>query len=651
MRAKFAFILCVIALLVQACTIATRREPPPAVDTSTPMLDAAKAELEKGSVAIAQQKLIEIITTEPQSEATDDAQLLLGKISLQQQKYETALDYFLKVVQGPQSDLTIEAQYLAGVCLYSLERTDEAFGMIAPLAEKEHSSQQMLVQILVLLKKIYAHQSDLPSTLTVLNRLISLSLEPDQAALYQREAQTIISSQLPWDMLTTLADNRNLSNLRGYAVHALARYYADAREFEKASDNFNLVLELLPGSEFADEANLFLQKAEARKIDEPKTIGGVLPLSGRHAKLANKILQGIQLALGIYDEPKSPYRLAVMDSEDNPDLAKKAVERLILEDHVIAVIGSLLSRTADAVSSTAHSFGVPSIALSQKPNVTTIGSSVFRHALTSDMQVSHLVETAMNKYGMKKFAILFPNEPFGVEYANLFWDHVLARGGEIVGAQPYLPGETDFNGPVRRLVGTFYLEDRLEEYKFHLKEWQKNHLGGGRENQPDDILPPIQEFDGLFIPDGTKALAQIAPMLKFNDIDDVMLLGTSLWNSPSLTQRLPNELAQNTLFVDSASLSSEELGKTLFAQRFVRVFNEEPGQFEVRGYDTAMLLRTLLDRGVKTRPELIDHLARISNYSGLSGQLNMSPHREVLLPVTALTVRNRAITKADATEK
>ena len=72
------------------------------------------------------------------------------------------------------------------------------------------------------------------------------------------------------------------------------------------------------------------------------------------------------------------------------------------------------------------------------------------------MQVQHLVNVAMNTLGMKKFAILYPNDAYGVEYANLFWDAVLACGGEIRGIQAYeSKSGSNLTDPIRRLVGTF----------------------------------------------------------------------------------------------------------------------------------------------------------------------------------------------------
>src|SRR6185369_3531304 len=118
--------------------------------------------------------------------------------------------------------------------------------------------------------------------------------------------------------------------------------------------------------------------------------------------------------------------------------------------------GSLLSKTALPLAAKAQELGVPSIGLSQKAGLTEIGDKVFRNALTSEMQVREVVRVAMDELGLKKFAILFPNDPYGVEYANIFWDEVLARGGSVQAAQTYNPKDTDFRGVIQRLVGTYY---------------------------------------------------------------------------------------------------------------------------------------------------------------------------------------------------
>lgn len=645
-------LLLVSFFIFQGCTVTTKRAPKKADHLSLQKYEGAKKDLAAGRTRAAIEKLQAVLESDAGSDVADDSALLLGNIYFRNQNYELALDAFMKIVNSDTlSEFDLEARYLSGLCLYFLDRFDESAGLLNQLSQNRGLSADLQIKVHELLYKIYLQQSDFLSALRSMDYLLGLDLPADKAGALRLEAQQLIESRLSWDSVLAVAESSSYGQVRGYALNLLAKHYAELREYDRAARYYQQVIDLLPGSEFATEAETFLRQVEARKTVNPKTIGVVLPLTGRHSKIAYKTLHGIQMALGIYDHPRSPYRLAVVDSEGDPDIAQKAVERLVMEDHVIAVIGSLLSRTAEAVSKTAHNFGVPSIALSQKSNITDLGSSVFRHALTSDMQIEYLVKTAMEDYGLRKFAILYPNEPYGVEYANIFWDHVRARGGEITGAQTYAPGETDFNGSIRRLIGTFYLEDRMEEYKFHLREWKKKHLKMARNSPPEDLLPPVVDFEAIFIPDGTKALAQIAPMLRYNDVPQVLLLGTNLWNSPSLTTRLPGELAESTLFVDSVMMSPEQMEKTPFHQKFLKIFGEAPGHFEIRGYDAALLLRSALDSGAKNRAELIERLTSVKDLSAVEGRLSVNSRREVSMPISTLTVKNKAIKKIYKNEK
>ena len=211
----------------------------------------------------------------------------------------------------------------------------------------------------------------------------------------------------------------------------------------------------------------------------------------------------------------TPLKLAIIDSEGNPDVARRGVERLVSEDHAIAIIGDLISKTAQAVATKSQELGVPCLTLSQKQGLTEIGDFVFRNNSTPDAQMRSLVDIAMGSLGYKRFAIIYPNEGYGTTYANLFWDHVLLRGGQITAAQTYEPGETDFRDVVQRLAGTYYSEeDRGKELALRLVEWNKLQAerakGGLDENgkklpppektPPKDLLPPVADFDAIFIP-------------------------------------------------------------------------------------------------------------------------------------------------------
>jgi ABC-type branched-subunit amino acid transport system substrate-binding protein len=239
---------------------------------------------------------------------------------------------------------------------------------------------------------------------------------------------------------------------------------------------------------------------------------------------------------------------------------------------------------------------------------------------------------------MKRFAIVYPNDPYGVEYTNLFWDEVLARGGKIVSVQSYSGKETDFRYPIQRLVGTYYIEGRYDEYKArqrhnaNLKEGKKRN---SRESNDEDILPPMVDFDAVFIPDSAKAMGQISAFLSFTGVKNVKLLGTNLWNSPGLAKRAGN-FANNLIFVDSYLPAVS--GGSRFVQEYKGLYGEDPSLIEIQAYDSALILRQLILQGASTRENLTRQLTGLKKFPGALGPLNMSPDREIQRPLLALTL-------------
>ena len=243
--------------------------------------------------------------------------------------------------------------------------------------------------------------------------------------------------------------------------------------------------------------------------------------------------------------------------------------------------------------------------------MTQIGSYVFQNALTSQMQIEFLVDTAMSKRGFRRFAVLYPNDKYGTQYTNLFWDAVLAKGGQIVAAQSYTKDETDFRQQIRRLAGTFYKEDRKAEHEEKLEEWKKNNPHARRE--PDQLLKPLIFFDALFIPDEVKVIGQIAPMLAYNDIEEVTLLGTNLWNTPLLGKRVGRFL-RNPIFVDSFMMSNTLLASSSFYKNYVKTFKQKPHILEMQAFDTGLILKKIIEDGAKTRQQA---QKKISSYQRL----------------------------------
>lgn len=472
----------------------------------------------------------------------------------------------------------------------------------------------------------------------LVNRSVQAPTKQEQDA-NRLHAIDIVENKLNEEQLDEVAKVSDFGYLRAHAMFRLGENELDLKNSSAAVRYFSSVVDFLPGSDLAARSQEIIHQLEASKNVETQTVGAVLPLSGRNAPVGQRALRGLEMGLGLH-LPGSVFKLAVMDSEGNPDSARRGVERLVKEDNVIAIVGSLLSKTAPAVAAKSDELGVPTLALSQKSGLTEIGPTVFRNSLTTGMQVRTLVRTAIEDLGMKKFAMLYPNDPYGVEFANIFWDEVLARGGQITAVQSYSNKETDFRLVVQRLVGTYFGEARQEEYNFRLKEMQQTDKKKSvRQSNLETVLAPITDFDAIFIPDNVKAMGQIAAMLSYNDVRNVQLLGTNLWNTKDVSRRSGN-FSGSLLFVDSMSPVH---ASSRFVNEYRSLYNEEPSLIEVQAYDSGLILRQLIASGVSTRERLTQKLTELKRLPGSLGALSMNSEREIERPVAALTVQKGEI--------
>lgn len=379
-----------------------------------------------------------------------------------------------------------------------------------------------------------------------------------------------------------------------------------------------------------------------------KKIGVIVPLTGRSSNLTPSILDSVRMGLGIVEGQENAFSLAIFDSQGNADLAASGVEKLLREDNVIAILGGFGSREAQAISDRAEFFRVPFIAFSQRSGLTDDTSFTFRNAITAEMQVHRLVEYAYTVLGARRFGLLYPNDAYGVEFANQYWDHVLARQSTIAAAQIYDPKETDLSAPVQKLVGTFHVDARKEEFEQRKKEiadkikkrketQAEKVKKSFRENETkENILPPVLNFDVLFIPDSSRALGQVLAFMKSSDVTELTVLGTNLWNTPELGRRVGLNQSK-ILFVDSFN-EPESITNSAFHQKFLAEKQVPPTLLDAQTFEVSQTLKDLLSASNMGRELLADRLASLGRKPGAYSELAMSPAHEFERPLSILTL-------------
>lgn len=431
------------------------------------------------------------------------------------------------------------------------------------------------------------------------------------------------------------------------------------RRLDLAMQYYRALTSQFPQHPLSAKANSEITLLQATQEVDSKVVGVILPLTGKNANIGQHALNAVRIGLGLH-RPNPNIRLAIFDSQSTAELAVEGVEKLVRDDKVITIIGGLSSKEAIAAAQRADLLGVPFIGLSQKAGLTSVGDYVFRNSLTAEMQVDRLVQFATEKLSAKRFAVLYPNDAYGVEFANIYWDHVLARGGQITAAQTYNPKENDFTSAIQKMVGTFYVEGRQDEYDARMKELAAEKLeraekDKGKKVKPkntrthevqENILPPVVDFDVLFIPDTGKTLGQVMAFMKVNDVLHTTYLGTNIWNSPDLVKRAGTQ-NNSVYFVDALDFNDVSIRETSFFKDYVTAYNEEPSLIEMQVFESAKIVRDLIFNGSTSRDSIASHLRILGRVPGVNGELRMSNNRELERPLHILSLDSGLVKKVD----
>jgi ABC-type branched-subunit amino acid transport system substrate-binding protein len=442
----------------------------------------------------------------------------------------------------------------------------------------------------------------------------------------------------------------------GYLRVELAKQYASENEIESALQILSDFFQLHPNHEALGKAVELRRELESRAIVDRFLIGCILPLSGPYSAFGQRALTGVELALDLFNAQvhTHPVQLAVKDSKGDPEEALAALKALALKEGVIGILGPMI--TSESVAPEAESLKIPIITFTQKPEITTIGDYIFRNFLTLSSQVETLVDYSVNDLGLRSFAILYPNEPYGISFMNRFWDEVIDQGAEVVGVESYGPEQTDFSDEIRKLVGLYYPRPEPDEKEWTTAEsraWETltnlrwTDMPGPESEEPrgaadntiftlddgqeaeDEEPEPIVDFQAIFIPDSHGKVGLITPQLLYHGIEDVLLLGSNLWHSPKLIQ-MAREYVQGAVIPEGFFAQSPLPDVANFVKNYQSVFTGIPGYLEAQAYDTAWILCEATNTpGVDSRMALKRALSGVTDFPGVTGNTSFDERGEV----------------------
>jgi len=153
-----------------------------------------------------------------------------------------------------------------------------------------------------------------------------------------------------------------------------------------------------PTDSITDEAKSLLHRLQGRYLTNQNKIGVILPLTGTYANSGQEALHGIELAVALIADtyPNSRLEFIVVDSKGDPENSAEAVNSLVTDHQVIAILGPLFGADSLAAAKQAQSLGVPMLSLSPAEGIPAVGPFIFRNALLYRNEVKLLVDYAMS---------------------------------------------------------------------------------------------------------------------------------------------------------------------------------------------------------------------------------------------------------------
>lgn len=366
------------------------------------------------------------------------------------------------------------------------------------------------------------------------------------------------------------------------------------------------VLSLIFSLAFAGCAKKEATKEEAKEPEVIK-IGVVTPLTGDVAtfgqstkKAAEMAVEEINAAGGVLGKK---IELVIEDDRNDPKETANVVRKLIDQDKVVAIIGSLTSKCSLAGMPIANSKKVPMISnASTNPKVTLTGPYAFRVCFIDDFQGQVMAKFAYEDLGARKAAVLYD---IGNDYtkglAEFFVKSFKELGGEIVAEETYQQTDNDFNAQLTSI----------------------------KAKNPDVI----------FLPDYYQKVSLIAKQARGLGIQATFLGGDG-WDSPELV-KLGGDAVEGGYFSNHYSQQDPDPKTQEFIKKFEEKYGEKPDALAALAYDAVYFLVEGIKKAGKVDSVAIrDAIEQVGKegFSGVTGKFTIDENRNPIKAAVVLKV-------------
>ena len=352
-----------------------------------------------------------------------------------------------------------------------------------------------------------------------------------------------------------------------------------------------------------------------KKADTIK-VGANLEMTGGSASYGISSKNAIELAFKEINEKGGingkQLELVVADNKSEAAEATNAMQKLVSQDNVVAVIGPNLSSSVIAASAINNSAKVLDIApMATNPYVTVDQASGktkdfnYRTCFIDPFQGTVMAKFATAELGVGNAAVLIDNSSdYAKGLAQFFKENFVKEGGTVTAEESYLQKDTDFKATLTKIKATnpdfLYVPGYYQEVGLIVK--QARELG---------MNMPIAGGDG--------------------------------WDSAKMPEIAGAAALNNTYFSSLYSPEdSSDINKN-FVAAYEKAYGQKPDVFAALSYDSALLVAEAIKNAGSTEPAKISEaMAKINGFSGVSGSVTFDDKHNPVKSAVILEYKNGA---------
>lgn len=349
----------------------------------------------------------------------------------------------------------------------------------------------------------------------------------------------------------------------------------------------------------------FSSDARAQDI----VIGHYGAMTGGSASFGISTDEGVRLALEKINASGGvlgrQVKVVTEDTQGKPEESVTAVQKLINQNKVVAVIGEVASSNSLAAAPVCQRARIPMLSpASTNPKVTQVGDYIFRSCFIDPFQGPGMADFGMKNLGFKRFAVFYDvKQAYSTGLREVFVDAVKKAGGEIVADESYSTNDVDFKAQLTKIQGT----------------------------NPDAVFMPGYYTEAGLVFKQAKELGLNVPFL-----------GCDGWDSAE-TITIAGAAGDGNYFSTHYSPEEDRPAVKEFVDAYKAKYGGKlPDAMAILGYDAMNLMADAITRAKGTRgPAIRDALKNTKDFPGASGTFSIDADRNAKKSIVVLKIEGQ----------